>query len=211
MNVLLFLAEHWQDILVVILIVVSSITGLNQWAKKNGPVLAKMSVQEKIAYTTRLLTNLAPIALVLVTKAEIDYGGGTGVLKRSYVIDELYKRIPDEYKKYITEDIVSVFSGKLPMDIQGTRSTTVNNELVQLTLTGTILESGNILVHETGREYESLSAACMDGLKHVSNGVEIQISGWRFWKDSRGESLYKYKEQASSVINTEQGSKDQEV
>ena len=97
------------------------------------------------------------------------------------------------------------------MDIQGTRSTTVNNELVQLTLTGTILESGNILVHETGREYESLSAACMDGLKHVSNGVEIQISGWRFWKDSRGESLYKYKEQASSVINTEQGSKDQEV
>lgn len=104
MNVLLFLAEYWQDILVVILLVASSITGLNQWAKKNGPILSQMSVQEKIAYTTRLLTNLAPIALVLVTKAEIDYGGGTGVLKRSYVIDELYKRIPDEYKKYITED-----------------------------------------------------------------------------------------------------------
>ena len=104
MNVLLFLAEHWQDILVVILIVVSSITGLNKWIKKNGPILAQMTVQEKIAYTTRLLTNLAPIALALVTKAEIDYGGGTGVLKRSYVIDELYKRIPDEYKKYITED-----------------------------------------------------------------------------------------------------------
>ena len=104
MNVLLFLAEYWQDILVVILIVASSITGLNQWAKKNGPLLAQMSVQEKRAYTTMLLTNRAPIALVLVTKAEIDYGGGTGVLKRSYVIDELYKRIPDEYKKYITED-----------------------------------------------------------------------------------------------------------
>ena len=106
MNVLLFLAEYWQDILVVILInavVASSITGLNKWTKKNGPILAQMTVQEKIAYTTRLLTNLAPIALALVTKAEIDYGGGTGVLKRSYVIDELYKRIPDEYKKYITE------------------------------------------------------------------------------------------------------------
>ena len=101
MNVLLFLAEHWQDILVIILIVASSITGLNKWTKKNGPILAQMTVQEKIAYTTRLLTNLAPIALALVTKAEIDYGGGTGVLKRSYVIDELYKRIPDEYKKYI--------------------------------------------------------------------------------------------------------------
>jgi hypothetical protein len=50
------------------------------------------------------LTNLVPIALVLVTEAEIQFGSGTGTLKRSYVIDELYKRIPDEYKKYITED-----------------------------------------------------------------------------------------------------------
>ena len=59
---------------------------------------------ERIAYITRILTNLAPIALVLVTNAEIQFGGGTGQLKRSYVIDELYKRIPDEYKKYITEE-----------------------------------------------------------------------------------------------------------
>lgn len=104
MNVLLFLAKHWQDILVIILLIVSSVTGVNQWVKKNGPLFKKMSVQEKIAYVTRLLTNLAPIALVLVTDAEIEFGGGTGKLKRSYVIDELYKRIPDEYKKYVTED-----------------------------------------------------------------------------------------------------------
>ena len=63
-----------------------------------------MTTAEKMAYITRLLTNLVPIALVLVTDAEVAYGGGTGKLKRSYVIDELYKRIPDEYKKYITEE-----------------------------------------------------------------------------------------------------------
>lgn len=104
MKVLLFIARYWQDILVVILLAVSVVTGLNKWVKKNGPIFKEMSAAEKIAYITRLLQNLVPIALVLVTDAEIAYGGGTGQLKRSYVIDELYKRIPDEYKKYITED-----------------------------------------------------------------------------------------------------------
>ena len=104
MKVLLFIAHYWQDILVVILLAVSVITGLNKWVKKNGPIFKEMSAAEKIAYITRLLQNLVPIALVLVTDAEITFGGGTGQLKRSYVIDELYKRIPDDYKKYITED-----------------------------------------------------------------------------------------------------------
>lgn len=112
MDVLLFLARHWHDILVVILLIVSVITGVNQWVKKNGPIFKQMSVQERIAYITRLLTNLAPIALVLVTDAEIEFGGGTGQLKRSYVIDELYKRIPDEYKKYITEDNLDTIINK---------------------------------------------------------------------------------------------------
>lgn len=104
MKVILFVAANWQDILVVILLILSFITGMNKWITKNGPILQKMSVTEKIAYVTRLLKNLIPIALVLVTDAEIEFGGGTGPLKRSYVMDELYKRIPDEYKKYITED-----------------------------------------------------------------------------------------------------------
>ena len=103
MKVLSLIAKYWNDILVIILLAVSIVAGLNQWVQKNGPILKKMTVQERIAYITRLLTNLAPIALVLVTDAEITYGGGTGVLKRSHVIDELYKRVPDEYKKYITE------------------------------------------------------------------------------------------------------------
>lgn len=104
MQVLLFIAHHWHDILVVVLLIASIITGISKWTAKHGPILEKMSLGEKMAYITRLLTNLVPIALVLVTEAEIQFGGGTGTLKRSYVIDELYKRIPDEYKKYITED-----------------------------------------------------------------------------------------------------------
>ena len=104
MEVISFIAKYWHDILVVILLIISIIVGAQQWIKKNGPIFKKMTVQERVAYITRLLTNLAPIALVLVTNAEIQYGGGTGTLKRSYVIDELYKRIPDEYKKYVTEE-----------------------------------------------------------------------------------------------------------
>ena len=112
MNILLFLAHNWHDILVVILLTVSIITGVNQWILKNGPILKKMSVAERIAYITRILKNLAPIALVLVTDAEIEFGGGTGQLKRSYVIAELYKLIPDEYKKYITEENLDAIINK---------------------------------------------------------------------------------------------------
>jgi hypothetical protein len=104
MDVIKFLARNWNDILVIILLIVSAVAGLQQWVKKNGPIFKKMTVAEKVAYITRLLTNLAPIALVLITNAEIEFGPGTGPLKRSYVIDELYKRIPDDYKQYVTEE-----------------------------------------------------------------------------------------------------------
>jgi len=112
MQVLLFIAHHWHDILVVILLIASIITGISKWTAKHGPIFEKMSLGEKMAYITRLLTNLVPIALVLVTEAEIQFGSGTGTLKRSYVIDELYKRIPDEYKKYITEDNLDAIINK---------------------------------------------------------------------------------------------------
>lgn len=62
----------------------------------------KSSSAERIANTKRLLTNLVPITLLLVTDAENTFGPNTGLIKRAYVIDELYKRVPDEYKKYIT-------------------------------------------------------------------------------------------------------------
>lgn len=104
MKVLHFIAENWHDILVVFLLILSGITGFIKWARNQAPLFQSMSTEERIAYISRLLTNLIPIALVLVTDAEIEFGSGTGKLKRSYVIDELYKRIPDDYKKYITED-----------------------------------------------------------------------------------------------------------
>lgn len=112
MKTVLFIAHNWQDILVVILLILSFITGLSKWIAKNGSIFKQMTVIEKMAYVTRLLQNLIPIALVLVTDAEITFGGGTGQLKRSYVIDELYKRVPDEYKKYITEDNLDIIINK---------------------------------------------------------------------------------------------------
>lgn len=112
MRIISFIANYWNDILVVFLLIVSGIAGANQWIKRNGPIFKEMSVQERIAYITRVLTNLTPIALVLVTDAEIEFGPGTGKLKRSYVIDELYKRIPDDYKKYITEDNLDAIINK---------------------------------------------------------------------------------------------------
>lgn len=113
MNILLFAARNWDNILAVLILVLSIYTGVTQWVKKNGPILKTMSVTERVAYVTRLLQNLVPIALVLVTDAEIEFGGGTGPLKRSYVIDELYKRIPDEYKKYITEENLDAIINKV--------------------------------------------------------------------------------------------------
>lgn len=104
MRVLTFMADNWQDILTSLVLIAAAIAGIQQWIRVKGPIFKAMTATEKIAYITRLLTNLVPIALVIVTDAEIQFGGKTGALKRSYVIDELYKRIPDEYKKYITEE-----------------------------------------------------------------------------------------------------------
>jgi len=113
MNILKFIANNWNDILVVLVLIAAAIAGVRQWIKVKGPLFTAMSATEKIAYITRLLTNLVPSALALITDAEITYGGGTGVLKRSYVIGELYKLIPDEYKKYVTEENLDAIINKV--------------------------------------------------------------------------------------------------
>jgi hypothetical protein len=118
MNILLFVAEYWHDFLVGIILIAIAIVSIQQWIKVKGPIFNAMTAKEKIAYITRLLTNLVPIALVLVTDAEITFGGKTGPLKRSYVIDELYKRIPDEYKKYITEENLDAIINKVLPEAQ---------------------------------------------------------------------------------------------
>ncbi len=113
MNVFKFVVANWTDILVLLVLIVSAIIGIKQWIKVKGPIFNKMSSTEKIAYVTRLITNLVPIAMALVTDAEITYGGGTGVLKRSTVIEKLYTLIPDEYKMYVTEDNLDAVINKV--------------------------------------------------------------------------------------------------
>lgn len=118
MHILRFIADNWHDILIVLVLIAAATTGIKQWIKVKGPIFNAMSGPEKIAYITRLLTNLIPSALILVTNAEIQFGGGTGVIKRSYVIDELYQRIPDEYKKYITEENLDAIINKVLPEAQ---------------------------------------------------------------------------------------------
>lgn len=99
MDILRFIGTYWHDILVVLILLVSFGFAVKKW----WPNWQAMSSAEKVAYVSRLLQNLIPIALGLVTDAEAQYGGGTGKIKRAYVIDELYSRIPDEFKPYVTE------------------------------------------------------------------------------------------------------------
>ena len=99
MDVLRFIAAYWHDVLVIMILLFSFTFAI----KKGLPRWKKMSSAEKVAYVSRLLKNLIPIALNKVTEAEIQFGGGTGEIKRAYVIDELYSRIPDEFKPYVTE------------------------------------------------------------------------------------------------------------
>jgi len=100
MDILKLFINYWDEIIIVLLVAV----GVGLFIFKNWQKFTSMSTEEKIAYIKRLLTNLSPIALKLVTDAEVLFGSGTGKLKRSLVLDALYTRIPDEYKKYVTEE-----------------------------------------------------------------------------------------------------------
>lgn len=99
MKIFRWIIENWDNIIVLAALIAAVITGgirfVNRWKT--------MTNVERIAYVTRLLENLRPIAIKMVTLAEIDYGSGTGTLKRAEVIDALYARIPDEFKPYVTE------------------------------------------------------------------------------------------------------------
>jgi hypothetical protein len=83
-----------------LIVILSWLFIIFKWAKS---LPNKRSEKEMMAYTQRLLQNLIPIAVVLATQAEIEFGRKTNELKRSSVIYELYKLIPDEFKPYVTE------------------------------------------------------------------------------------------------------------
>lgn len=104
MNILRWFIQNWDDImLVVVLIIVLINASINIIRKVIG-----MTDEERIAYVKRLLQNLMPIAVSLVTKAEMRHGGNSGFIKRAEVFDELYSRIPDEFKPYVTEHNINL-------------------------------------------------------------------------------------------------------
>jgi len=97
MNILNFVMNYWHDVIVFSILG----WGIKRWL----PTWNKMTTAEKVAYVRRLLENLFPIALSLVTDAETKYSGsGTGDLKRAWVIDQLYSRVPDQFKPFVTEE-----------------------------------------------------------------------------------------------------------
>lgn len=133
MNVISFVLKNWQDIVVILVLIASAIMAVQKWIRVKGPLFNAMSTKERVAYVTRLLLNLIPSTLILVTDAEIQFGGSTGTLKRSYVIDELYKRIPDEYKKYVTEENLDALINKVLPEAQKLWS---DNPNVNMIVTG---------------------------------------------------------------------------
>lgn len=99
MNVLRWIIENWDNIVAAVALVLVTIMTGRRFIK-NWKTLTN---DERVAYAKRLLENLMPIAIKLVSSVESKYGDGTGALKRAEVIDELYSRIPDAYKPYVTE------------------------------------------------------------------------------------------------------------
>jgi hypothetical protein len=99
MTILRWFIENWDNIMIIAVLIWTVISVVIKTVKK----WKTMTNEERIAYVKRLLENLLPIAIKLVSDAERRYGSGTGPLKRSDVIDALYARIPDEFKPYVTE------------------------------------------------------------------------------------------------------------
>lgn len=93
----------WFDVFTMFLVLSIFIVVVMFLYRSLNQLQTSLSNEEKIALTRRLLTNLTPIALYLVTEAEVKFGEETGQLKRAYVIDQLYARMPEIFKPYITE------------------------------------------------------------------------------------------------------------
>ena len=81
MNVINFLLQNWDFILLIIAAVASIVFAI---FKGNKTVIMRMLYS-------------------LVTEAEAIYGGGTGSLKLASVIDSIYPRLPAVIKLFITD------------------------------------------------------------------------------------------------------------
>lgn len=86
------------------LLIATALLGVYFVAKRLRNQWLLMTDEEREASTERILRNLVPIAIGFVTDAEKEFGAGTGAIKKSVVIGKLYALIPDEYKRFVTED-----------------------------------------------------------------------------------------------------------
>ena len=100
---------NWAEILATFILVGFAMFGFNYWLLLLIRKFRVMPVKEKIAYTTRLLSNLVPLVILFKKEAYEKFGPDedavdNDLLKRSYIMNKLYERIPDEYKKYVSVD-----------------------------------------------------------------------------------------------------------
>lgn len=85
MEVLKFLANNWDSILIVVALIATIIILV---VKKQYAILAEMIFS-------------------LVTEAERQFGGGTGTLKKATVVKWVYEKLPDFIKPLFSEKIIS--------------------------------------------------------------------------------------------------------
>lgn len=80
MNILRFLLENWDSALVVVGVVIAAI----------------------VLYKRGEVEILKEILFKLVTKAEQEFGGGTGELKKAAVVEWIYEKLPAILRILIT-------------------------------------------------------------------------------------------------------------
>ena len=82
-NFIRFLAENWTFIVIIISIIIKAIISVSDFLKK--------SKEERKAAAW---SELARIALSLVSDAESEWGSKTGEIKKSEVIKKIYDKLP---------------------------------------------------------------------------------------------------------------------
>lgn len=77
------------------------------------------------------IKKIKEIVLALCVNAEITYGGGTGAIKKSSVIEAIYDLLPGWAKVFISDKTISdlVEEGKAKMDELANSNIMVNNLL----------------------------------------------------------------------------------
>jgi len=77
------------------------------------------------------IKKIKEIVLALCVNAEITYGGGTGAIKKSSVIEAIYDLLPGWAKVFISDKTISdlVEEGKAQMDELANSNIMVNNLL----------------------------------------------------------------------------------